>query len=196
MATSQITDHVERSLAANLSQFRGKPAWTGLITSIVRQVQEVEDAAWAVLVARVLANATGWTLDKIGKLVGQERQGMVDDDYRRYISARIATNRSKGGIRDLITISRLILNDDDAVVRAIWQTPTAHHTPATVVVRIEEISVATSLADILIDFLRQAVLGGVRVILEYTSETWGSTFRWDAPSRGWDSGATFLDAKD
>lgn len=61
----------------------------------------------------------------------------------------------------------------------------------TIVVRIEGGTVTTPLAEILVSFLRQAVSGGVRLILEYTPiSDW---FTWDVSS--WDTSAGWGDAK-
>ncbi len=205
MSFAQITDHVERAQESNLSQFRGLPGtgptelsvWDALIKALVRQVQFAEDALWAVWLARVVDNATGWTLDKFGKLVGQPRGGLADEDYQRYIKARIATNRSKGTLPDLLTIARLILDDPTATVRALWQTPSEIHGPAALVVRIVGAPVTVEISDILIAFLRPAAAAGVRVILEYSSETpAATTFKWDTANRGWDRSMAFWDAKD
>lgn len=131
-----------------------------LLVPILDQVQEIENALWDVYFYRQLDNAVDATLDMLGKIVGQLRNGLDDDDYRRYIRARIFSNKSNGTVEDLILIARLILND-----------PTAHvvidqEGAAAVVVRIDRIAVPETLAETLISFLRTSKAAGDRLILQ------------------------------
>lgn len=48
-------------------------------------------------------------LDKMGKIVGQPRNGMIDTDYLILITARIAANRSDGRRETLIRIAKLLV---------------------------------------------------------------------------------------
>lgn len=51
----------------------------------------------------------GDLLDKLGKIVGQPRNGMVDTDYLVLITARIAANRSDGRRESLIRLAKLLV---------------------------------------------------------------------------------------
>ena len=48
-------------------------------------------------------------LDKIGKIVGQPRNGMIDAEYLILITARIAANRSDGRRETLIRLAKLLV---------------------------------------------------------------------------------------
>jgi hypothetical protein len=50
----------------------------------------------------------GDQLDKWGGLVGESRGGLEDDDYRRFIRARVLVNRSKGSTDELVKIMQLV----------------------------------------------------------------------------------------
>lgn len=156
---------------------------------LTNQVQTLEDVFWSVYVNQRLDNAFGVVLDTIGKLVGQPRNGLEDDDYRRYIRARISTNKSRGTIEDVIKVARLILDDANAVIVIDNQGQ------GTYVVRVTTVAVEDPLADILISFLKSATSAGVRIILESSTAVPGTTFKWDTAGRGWDS-VPFLDARD
>jgi hypothetical protein len=168
--TVQITDHADRGIDRLPSQFRDKPKLEALLRVLLGQVQDVEDALWQLFTQRALAGATGVTLDAIGKLVGQPRNALSDADYRRYISARIATNRSKGKISDLYKIARLIINDLDAALYLDNQGNAA------AVMKVTGIVLDDDLAAILIEFLQDAAKAGVRIILESQTDIEDESF--------------------
>lgn len=102
MTVAQITDHAGRALATLLSQWQDKPKVVALLGTFTSLVQTLDDTAFALLTARMLPVAEGAQLDQLGKIVGQLRLGLSDDDYRRLIGARILANRA-GGKADTIT---------------------------------------------------------------------------------------------
>lgn len=53
--------------------------------------------------------ASGIHLDRLGKIVGELRQGRADDPYAAAIRVRILSNRSEGTPDDLLAIARLLL---------------------------------------------------------------------------------------
>lgn len=160
-----------------------------LLTILVDPAQDIEDALQQLNLERFVDTADGEQLDIIGRIVGQEREGLSDADYRRYIRARIAANNSEGTIQDLLTVAFLVVYDVAAYFQAESQQI------ATVVLRVRDLAISQALADILIKFLGDTVSAGVRVILEYSDQTPSTWFQWDTVGRGWDTGK-FLDAKD
>lgn len=158
--TTDPTDHVAAALNRLCQQFKDKQGIIDLVTIFAQRYQDLEIVFWALLTQRTVYTAVGAQLDTIGAIVGQPRSGMVDFDYRRYIFARIATNRSDGLVEDLISISKLILNDSTVYVQIDQQGVAA------VVVRILNITVLDDLANILLGFLQSATEAGVRLILE------------------------------
>lgn len=115
------------------------------------------------LTERAIDTATGPRLAAIGKLVGQPNSGLDDDDYRRYVRARISTNRSSGALNELYKITRLVLDDAEAVLVGDRQPPAA------IVMRVSGAVVDDDLAAILMGFLRDAAASGIRIILEYSA---------------------------
>jgi hypothetical protein len=103
-----IKDHVEEGRGLLLEQYKGKPRLDALLASYTRQVQKLEDAVWSVILGRMLENAVGVQLDKIGKIVGQPRLGEPDVRYRMLIQVRIAINRSSGYPDEIVNIVRLV----------------------------------------------------------------------------------------
>lgn len=166
-------DHTELALARLPEKFRTKPKIRALITAMMSTKQSLEDAAIDVLTLFALDNATGFVLDALGKRVGQRRNGLDDDAYRRYIRARIATNRSSGTVNELIRVTRLVI--DDSTLHIVLKTVGA----ATLRVRIEGV-LAANVADILISFLVRAKAGGVRLVLEFNESPTTQMFRFNS----------------
>jgi hypothetical protein len=158
---------------------------TKLLTALVTPHQSVEDTLQQLRTNRWIDSAEGAQLDLLGKIVGQLRNGLDDDDYRRYLRARISANISDGLVEDLIRVAVLIIDDDSITIEIDQQGMAA------VVVRLSGALEATT-AEILIKFLKLSVAGGVRVILEWSAVAPSGWFVWDT-GPGWDDGA-FLDA--
>lgn len=180
VTTAIVTvDHVRVGLSRLALQFRSaapmeqpelRTNMEKFLASLLTPFNDLELALQQLLQLRGLYVAVDSALDDIGNLVGQDRGSLGDDDYRRYLFARIATNRSDGKRRSLIKIARLILNDSAAVieVEALGN--------ATVTVRILSATIADVLAGILVSFLREAPAAGVRLLLESSADTLPASF--------------------
>jgi hypothetical protein len=136
------------------------------ISAIVAPFQAMEDTLQQMLLSNIYT-ATGAAQDMIGRIVGQPRNGQNNDDYRLYQLARVAANRSKGTIEDLILVAKLLVNDPAAVIVVDVQGAAA------VVVRVQGVIVSDSLANTILDFLSQTVSAGIHLILEtiYTPDS-------------------------
>lgn len=105
---AQITNYEAEAVTRPLEQYQNRPRLLALLLSFVRRCQEIENAAWDVILKRMIDNAQNAQLDTIGKLVGQIRNGQDDATYRVYITARIRINRSHGHPDDVIQVLQLI----------------------------------------------------------------------------------------
>lgn len=135
-----------------------------LLSALIAPAQDLENTFQQLRTMRNVDTAEGVQLDVLGRLVGQGRGGMDDDTYRRMIRARISVNRSKGTIRDAITVAILVVDDDDANIVVDNQ---GH---AAFVLRVDDAPLPDSVANILIGMLRDTVAAGVRVILEWSPQ--------------------------
>jgi len=132
-----------------------------LLAAILAPVQDLESAFQQLLIDRSIDTAVFAQLDAIGKIVGQERNGQVDDDYRRYIRARISANRSKGPVADVLKAADLIVYDDAAYYHAIQYGIAGLH------LVVEDIIIDDyELIRALILLMRDTVAGGVRIVVE------------------------------
>ena len=99
-----ITDHPERMLINSFSQDRCKPKFKALLQAIGEGVQLQEEQFFDLLLSRGLDEAIANSLVQWGRIVGEQQGGLNDDDYRRFIKARIAANISEGTIDELIGV--------------------------------------------------------------------------------------------
>lgn len=171
-------DHVAAGLNRLPQQWRTSPNMIALLSVFLARYNDLEQAYQDLLLLRNIdtANAddpngtVGAALDRLGRIAGQLRNGLTNTVYRRYIKARIKTNNSNGRFEDLITIAFLIVNDPAAIIRVTNTTNT------TVIVEVTGAAVDNATADVAIGFLKVAVDGGVRLLLE-THPVEPATFR-------------------
>lgn len=100
----EIIDYAERAKARILSQYREKPKLVALVMTLASAVQEVEAALFDVIEQTAVGTAVGTWLDQLGSIVGEERGGVSDVLYRRYINARIAANGSEGTLENFVDV--------------------------------------------------------------------------------------------
>lgn len=112
MTCDKIDNHVEDGLSKLISQYQKRKRIEGWITSVLNQVQELEDNAYLICTAFDVDTAVGEQLDFLGKIVGQARGGFDDDTYRLLIKTRILTNKSRGTGPDFINVL-LQLNENN-----------------------------------------------------------------------------------
>jgi hypothetical protein len=112
-----VTDHTAQALGLLIDQYQGLPRFSGLVSSYVNRVQELEDVQWDVINKRLLdytaldgspANAVSAQLDTIGKLVGCGRNGNDDATYLVFIRAQIFLNKSTARRDQIIQLLELV----------------------------------------------------------------------------------------
>ncbi len=120
---AQNTEHETQALNARMADYRGLPRFQELIRIVSGQIQELEDVLWSIALDSV-ETAVGTQLDGFGSIVGAERQGLSDDDYRALIRATILANNSEGTIPDLYAIVLAALDTTaTGVARIEWKGP-------------------------------------------------------------------------
>lgn len=165
-------DHADAAAKRLPQQFKTKPRIVALLRALVSPAQDLEAVFWD-LIERSVDTANDATLDLIGRIVGQDRNGLDNDTFRRYIRARITTRRSNGLLETVIKVCRLIVNDPNLYVQT-------QITPiATLIVRLRTVAVDNAVAAVVIAFLLQTVSAGVRVTVEWSESIPGNTFTLD-----------------
>lgn len=87
-----------------LHQFENSPKLKSLIKSLVSPFQEILDHIQSLHHGRYVDAASGATLDVIGTIVGQPRNGMSDEDYRPWIKVRVHLNNGSGTPENVLAI--------------------------------------------------------------------------------------------
>lgn len=160
------TTHAEDAIARLIEQYKGKPRIEAFIQALADRVQDLEDTLYDIFFESAIANATGTQLDDIGDIVGQQRQGMLDAEYRTFVRARIKANRSSGRIEELIEILRLILDGQTVPPATAIRARDAY--PAGVALEADGVTSNTLI--IWRDFLNGAKSAGVRCHFVSNSE--------------------------
>jgi hypothetical protein len=175
-------DHVASALSRLIEQFKGKPNFEASISAQAEPCQTVEAALQQLSMLPSVENAFGAQLDNLGAIVGEERQGATDGDYRLHIKARIAANRSSGTPEDLYTVFALI-----APVGATYRIEECP--PAALIFHILTVQTSPALADYLLQFLARVKAAGVRAQLHWLNAPGTGSFCFaGGPGLGFDGG--------
>ncbi len=125
MLATKITNHVQQALERLLQQYKGQPNLAAVITALVEQIQDLENAIFSLDEGRQLFNGTtypsvGAQLDGIGELVGIQRNGLVDEEYLIFILGKIAENFSDTTIPTIVNIVGLLYNAPDIFLKECY----------------------------------------------------------------------------
>lgn len=101
-------DHITEGIERLIEQYKEKPNFLAVLNTLLERVQTLEDQFDNLILGRWLDNVSGDLLDKFGSIVGQDRFGLSDDDYRILIYIQIGRNNSEGRISDIANIYQLI----------------------------------------------------------------------------------------
>ena len=116
MAVPSQLDVVQDGLDRLLYQFRESPNYNDLVETYLSLHQKVEEICFEVLAQKDISQATGLSLDLIGRIVQQPRNNLSDELYRQRIIIKIAINNSKGTIGDIQSIVQLLTNSSEVKV--------------------------------------------------------------------------------
>lgn len=159
-----------------------------LIVALLVPAQDIENALQQLKLYRLVDTAVGAQLDILGRIVGQARNGLVGDTYRRYLRARIVANFSDGVVEDLIKVVDFVIYDADAeiVISGILN--------ATARLRVDGIAISDEIGAIVNGFVNDTRAAGVRVITQWAVSEPSQVFKFDS-GPGFDQGhlATSLD---
>ena len=125
----RIADFCGESIDLLLPQFEASPRLHSLICSAINALDLIDAATVNLYQYWGIDAAPGVHLDRLGKIVGEDREGRSDVDYAVAIKTRVLINRSQGRVQDLVQIVRLFLSltDGDTVkVKSVGQPTTGN----------------------------------------------------------------------
>lgn len=162
------TNVVTRGVGRLLFLFRDKPRIVALLTTYLQEVQQLQDALYAIWIDRMLRGGSFTTdiLNKIGKIVGQNREGSDNATYAILITARIASNRSDGRRETLIKIASLLV--PNTVIQFVQFNPQSMTITPLGPVSFDPYLIANS-------FLIPAVAGGEYLMFVWTTQPLANT---------------------
>jgi hypothetical protein len=103
-----ITAHRNKAKKRTIERWKNPEGYAAIRASYADEVQELENAIWSVKSSKLLDDAYGKSLDMIGRIVGEARDGRADPGYRVRIRARIRVNQSFGQPQDLLAVCALL----------------------------------------------------------------------------------------
>jgi hypothetical protein len=111
---------VERALDLLLQQFKTRENIETVLTILLNQAQELENVNKDLYNGRYIDGAVGTQLDGIGSIVGAERSGADDEQYRNAIRFQIMINKSGGEPETLIEALRFISQSDKVSLKEFF----------------------------------------------------------------------------
>jgi hypothetical protein len=113
MTLTYKTTHEVDGLALLIAQFIDLPNIRAYITPFLTQIQEIEDALYQVFqILPDFENQVGAQLDLVGSVVGQDRGGLADALYIKWILARILINRGSGTPDEFLRVLDLLVSNE------------------------------------------------------------------------------------
>lgn len=110
MSSTYISDHVVRAKNRLIEQYKGKTKVEGVVEALVQPLQDIEDVLLQLKTERWIDSAIGIQLDKIGEIVGIEREyEQGDEDYRLLIKAKIIMNLNQGTPEEVIAAAKFFI---------------------------------------------------------------------------------------
>lgn len=115
---SASADYLKKSLDLIILQYANKPNARAEITNLIQPYADIWEFFSSFIPAFDIDFATGHRLDLIGKIVDLPRGDFVDDDYRFFLKAKIASNNVRAAMtgRQSLQDAYLYVFDADQVM--------------------------------------------------------------------------------
>ncbi len=118
-------DHVGIAIARLPQQFKGKPRLAALLTALVQPMSDLSIALDALRDWRKIDTATGASLDVLGCVLRQPRDGANDANFRAALKTQVLILHSDGLPETLLSIVRTVLSWAAGSIRLRPQPPAA-----------------------------------------------------------------------
>lgn len=131
-------------------------------------LQEVKETIDTMERYRDIDQATGYTLDRIGRNVLQARGAMDDDEYRRMIKTKIRANLSPGDMETIIEMATVLLGEGLSGVEELWSVKEHHRSgePAAILLLVHQ----SRLTSLPYQAIKRVAAGGVSVYFQTTED--------------------------
>lgn len=120
MALTLIDNHVEAGLSRLLQRNKESYNINSLLSALIEPIQEIENQIYDLYTERSLDTSIGKQLDGIGKIVGLDRDGRDDIDYRSALIIQIQINKAGGEPESIITAIRQLFKTEIITFKEIY----------------------------------------------------------------------------
>ena len=169
MAVTPITDFVARTQAMVLAQYVGLARFTGTVGLLGQAVQDAETGLSGLIASLNLSTASAVWLDRLGAVVDERREGLVDSIFRAFIQGRALANASQGDIPTLYAVA-------NATASALSVTYSITAWPPAGLQMVVTGILGDALAGKLARLMRRARAAGVSLNIIYSTQADASTF--------------------
>lgn len=171
---TQKTTRVVEAQGKLIDQFKNHTNIDALVKALAQQSQELEAAAFEVLLNTLLDTAVGVQLDGLGDIIGVERGGLSDADYRVRLRAQILLNKSSGTIPEIVTIGEAL---------TITNFELSEVFPAKIEIEVSDLLLNGA---VIANTLSRAKAGGVGFYMTWFEDS--NYFEFDTVGQGFDQG--------
>lgn len=154
-------DYATDSKSKLLQQFKNKPKFAAWLEIHSAFATELEQVLLTIDAQRDLANAVGVQLDKLGSLMGVQRHGLSDDDYRVFLEARAAVVGSSSDLESIIRVLQIFASSFGFGELDVRQEPN------TIIVHCQVGSWQQALGALVAEQLADIPAAAYKLILEY-----------------------------
>lgn len=120
MSLTLIDNHIEEGLDRLLQRNKDSYNINSLLTSFIKPVQDIENQNYELYTERSLDTSIGAQLDGIGKIVGLDRNGLDDIDYRTALIIQIQINKAGGEPESIIAAIRQLFKTEEIEFKDIY----------------------------------------------------------------------------
>lgn len=160
-----LTVHLHRARLRTIARWRDKPVFAAIRDVVAKEIQLAENALWQVKIYFFIDQAFGESLDLLGRIVGEARDGRDDPGYRVRIKARIRVNQSFGGPEDILEVLALLDPDNTFLL--------SYTPPAAFVVGMASKPAGFATADEMAELVGEASAAGVGVFVAIRTDDAG-----------------------
>ena len=110
MSYARIDSHIADSLARLTSAYSQANNVRGLVTVFAGQVQRIEDALWAVAQGQLHKGGVlgAAQLDALGRIVGQDRDGLDNATYTALLLGQVGVNTSDATVSAIAFVAKTL----------------------------------------------------------------------------------------
>jgi len=115
-----IVNHIDQALDRLITQYKDRDGIRALVSAFCAPIQTLEDAIIDMNISRTIDGSVGVQLDGLGAIVGIERLGLEDFDYRIRIKAKVLINISEGEPEIIIAAFNLLTESTVTILQEYY----------------------------------------------------------------------------